>query len=113
MTNDSGKANWPILKKIGNGILLTIGLFIAYMAYISLEVSEIKQLCREIAPGTSISEMNSLINTSGGHWYKAGSGKIRDEKNMWVETVCAKSTMCEASCRIYHNETEVIKVTLR
>ena len=113
MTNDSGKGNWPILKKIGYGILLTIGLFVAYLAYISWEVSEIKQLCREVVPGTSISEMESLINMSGGYWFKAGSGKIGDEKNMWVETVCAKSTMCETSCRIYHNETEVTKVTLR
>jgi hypothetical protein len=55
--------------------------------------------------------MQSQISSNGGHWYKAASAKIKDEQDIWVERVCARSTMCDASCLIYHNETEVIEAT--
>jgi len=111
MTIDFGKIFWPLLKKLGLGILLLIGIFAVYMVYVVWEISEIKQLCKEVVPGTSVSEMQSLISRNGGYWYKAASVKIKDEQDMWVETVCAKSTMCEAKCRIYHNATEVVEAT--
>jgi len=111
MTIDFGKILWPLVKKLGLGILLLIGIFAVYILYAAWEVSEIKQLCKEVVPGTSVSEMQSQIRRSGGYWYKAASVKIEDEQDIWVERVCAKSTMCGATCLIYHNETEVIEAT--
>ena len=112
MTSEIGKKIKSILKIISYGVLSLIGIFALYMAYATWEVSEIKQLCREVTPGTPIAEMKSLISKNGGHWYiKTASVKAENEKNMWFEMVCASSTMCEARCKIYHNGIEVIEAT--